>query len=85
MDIKQKAIQNWNKLADEFNQWDNLGGDEKEQLIINEAEIRIAELEMEAEDIKLFLNMQKEDVWDSHRIMIVIPDKYKITTINNAK
>lgn len=33
MDVLQEAIDRWNAQADEFNQWDSLGQDEKDEVI----------------------------------------------------
>lgn len=45
--VAQSAINRWNAGADEFNQWDALGQDEKDELIAAEQE-RLASINRES-------------------------------------
>lgn len=36
MTNEEKAKEKWNQISDDFNQWDNLGQDEKDELINKE-------------------------------------------------
>lgn len=46
---RQEIIDKWNNKADEWNQWPDLGGDEKFDLLKNAKDIDIEKLKIEFE------------------------------------
>ena len=92
-DVAARAREAWNACADRFNQWDDLGGDERESFIAmfsagwqaalayarGEREVRDDEQELDAADLALI-----DAAWEHHRDAVpaarVINDNQPATT-----